>query len=62
MENLPLHELGLLRGAVEGRDIRYFGLLDRHAYALLRAGLIEPIPAGVHRDDECQFWPSEHLA
>ncbi|WP_328565080.1 hypothetical protein [Streptomyces coelicoflavus] len=59
MEDLPLHELGLLRGAVEGRDTRYFGsllVLDRHAYLLLRAGLIAPIPAGTRRDDECQFY------
>lgn len=59
MENLPLHELGLLRGAVEGRDTRYFGsllALDRHAYSLLRAGLIAPIPAGAQRDDECAFY------
>ncbi|MGQ4424060.1 hypothetical protein ACN6LL_006352 [Streptomyces violaceoruber] len=48
MEDLPLHELGLLRGAVEGRDTRYFGsllALDRHAYLLLRAGMVAPIPA-----------------
>ncbi|MET8816470.1 hypothetical protein ABZW47_31275 [Streptomyces sp. NPDC004549] len=59
MEDLPLHELGLLRGAVEGRDTRYFGsllALDQHAYLLLRAGLIAPIPAGTRRDDECQFY------
>lgn len=59
MEDLPLHELGLLRGAVEGRDTRYFGSLpapDRHAHLLLRARLIAPIPAGTPRDDECQFY------
>ncbi|MFD5445696.1 hypothetical protein [Streptomyces tendae] len=59
VEDLPLHELGLLRGAVEGRDTRYFGsllALDQHAYPLLRAGLIAPIPAGARRDDECQFY------
>ncbi|MFF5257107.1 hypothetical protein ACFY4K_34485 [Streptomyces leeuwenhoekii] len=59
VENLPLHELGLLRGAVEGHDTRYFGSLlafDRHADPLLRAGLIAPIPAGTQRDDDCQFY------
>ncbi|MFB7091405.1 hypothetical protein [Streptomyces sp. NPDC056296] len=59
MENLPLHELGLLRGAVEGHDTRYFGsllALDRHAYLMLRAGLIAPIPTGTQRDDDCQFY------
>ncbi|MFI8932378.1 hypothetical protein ACIG3E_32540 [Streptomyces sp. NPDC053474] len=59
MEDLPVHELGLLRGTVEGCDIRYFGsllALDTHAQPLLRAGLIAPIPAGVPRDDDCQFY------
>ncbi|MFD0055950.1 hypothetical protein ACFVHR_19700 [Streptomyces sp. NPDC127168] len=59
MENLPLHELGLLRGAVKGHDTRYFGsllALDGHAYLMLRAGLIAPIAAGVQRDDGCQFY------
>ncbi|MCF2132152.1 hypothetical protein L1I79_37890 [Strepomyces sp. STD 3.1] len=59
MEKLPLHELGLLRGAVEGHDTRYFGsllALDQHAYLMLRAGLIAPIPAGTQRDDDCQFY------
>lgn len=59
VENLPLHELGLLRGAVEGQDTRYFGsllALDRHAYLMLQAGLITPIPAGKPRDDDCQFY------
>ncbi|GGW13310.1 hypothetical protein GCM10018980_71720 [Streptomyces capoamus] len=59
MEDLPLHQLGLLRGAVEGCDTRYFGsllALDRHAHPLLRAGLIAPVPAGTPRDDQCQFY------
>ncbi|MFB7652420.1 MULTISPECIES: hypothetical protein [unclassified Streptomyces] len=59
MEDLPLHELGLLRGAAEGCDIRYFGslrTLDRHACPVLRAGLIALIPAGSQRDDECQYY------
>ncbi|MFD4256891.1 hypothetical protein ACFWR9_04490 [Streptomyces sp. NPDC058534] len=59
VEDLPLHELGLLRGAVEGCDTRYFGsllALDRHACLMLRAGLIALIPAGMQRDDECQFY------
>lgn len=59
MEKLPLHELGLLRGAVEGCDIRHFGsllALDWHAQPLLEAGLIAPIPAGAPRDDDCQFY------
>ncbi|MFJ3673399.1 hypothetical protein ACIPSE_43820 [Streptomyces sp. NPDC090106] len=59
MENLPLHELGLVRGAAEGHDTRYFGsllALDRHAGLLLRAGLIAPIPADTQRDDHCQFY------
>ncbi|WP_159401614.1 hypothetical protein [Streptomyces sp. NRRL F-5053] len=59
MENLPLHELGLLRGAVEGCDTRYFGsllALDQHAHLVLRAGLVAPIPAGTRRDDGCQFY------
>ncbi|MCF2131011.1 hypothetical protein L1I79_31990 [Strepomyces sp. STD 3.1] len=59
MEKLPLHELGLLRGAVEGYDTRYFGsllALDQHAYLMLRAGLIAPILAGTQRDDACQFY------
>ncbi|MFF8646445.1 hypothetical protein [Streptomyces sp. NPDC015345] len=59
MENLPLHELGLLRGAVEGHDTRYFGsllALDWHAHSVLQAGLIVPMPAGAQRHDDCQFY------
>ncbi|MFB6551227.1 hypothetical protein [Streptomyces sp. NPDC056405] len=59
MEDLPLDELGLLRGAVEGCDIRYFSslrTLDRDACLVLRAGLIALIPAGMQRDDECQYY------
>ncbi|MEU4800469.1 hypothetical protein [Streptomyces sp. NPDC023327] len=59
MEDLPLHELGLLRGAVEGHDTRYLGslfALDRHAHLMLRAALIIPVRAGASRDDACQFY------
>ncbi|MEU0851455.1 hypothetical protein ABZ387_26330 [Streptomyces flaveolus] len=59
MENIQLHELGLLRGAVEGHDTRYFGsllALDQHAYLMLRARLIATIPANTQRDDDCQFY------
>ncbi|MGV9883294.1 hypothetical protein [Streptomyces sp. NPDC003006] len=59
MEDLPLHELGLLRGAVEGHDTRYLGsllALDQHAHLMLRAALIVPIPSGAPRDDACQFY------
>ncbi|WP_413754825.1 hypothetical protein [Streptomyces sp. MMBL 11-3] len=59
MENLSLHELGLLRGAAEGHDTRYFGslfALDHHAYRLLGAHLIAEVEAGARRDDNCQFY------
>ncbi|MFB6775107.1 hypothetical protein [Streptomyces sp. NPDC056337] len=59
MEDLPLHELRLLRGAVEGCDTRYISslrTLDRHACLLLRAGLLALILAGTERDDECQYY------
>jgi hypothetical protein len=42
VENLPLHEVGLLRGAMKGHDTRYFGsllALDRHVYLRLRRRL-----------------------
>ncbi|MGW3990573.1 hypothetical protein [Streptomyces sp. NPDC004830] len=49
MENLPLHEVGLLRGAMKDHDARYFGsllALDRHVYLRLRRrfrGLLDAV-------------------
>ncbi|WP_440581073.1 hypothetical protein [Streptomyces sp. PT19] len=41
MENLPLHELGLLRGAVEGHDTHNFGSLWRST--IMQSWWFEPV-------------------